>query len=209
MITEQLAEHTLVLLLLLCGLLLVRIFMVSEFRNRYMAVFHIPDCAFTREIGSLALLTLITMVVMPTVDLTTIWLDFAEFGFAGWVAAAGCAIALCAVALLWRIQYDWLKFFSHDNETRNSFIRTGVYRFIRHPFYTVLLLLAVAQILMLQNWLGGTAAIATFLIVYLLRAPVDEQRAMEFYGHSYLDYMDRTNSLVPRLFEARDDHGRH
>lgn len=205
MITDKSAEHALLLFLLLCGLLLIRIFAVPAFRRRYMAVFHVRDGVFTREIASLALLTLVTMVVMPAIDLTTMWLDFADFGFAGWAAYGGAAIAVLAIALLWRTQYDWLKFFDQHNEHRGSFIRNGVYRFIRHPFYAVLLLLAVAQVLMLQNWLAGCAAIATFLIVYLVRMPVDEQRAMEFYGHSYLDYMDRTNSLLPRLFDDSDN----
>jgi protein-S-isoprenylcysteine O-methyltransferase Ste14 len=205
MITDKSAEHALVLFLLFCGLMLIRIFLVPQFRQRYLAVFHIDECIFTREIISLAVLTTITMLVMPTIDLTTRLLDFADFAFTAWVAYAGFAVGALAVALLWRIQYDWLKFFDGEHEARRSFIRNGVYRFIRHPFYAVLLLLAVAQTLLLQNWIGGPAAIFTFLIVYLARIPIDDQRAMEFYGHSYLDYMDRTNSLLPRLFAEHDD----
>jgi protein-S-isoprenylcysteine O-methyltransferase Ste14 len=205
MMTDKTAEHALVLFLLFCGLLLIRIFSVPQFRTRYLAVFHIDDSIFTREIASLVLLTTVTMVAMPTIDLTTIWLDFADLSFQGWAAYGGIAIGLVAIALLWRTQYDWLRFFDRDEGRQRSFIRTGVYQFIRHPFYAVLLLLAVAQTLMLQNWIGGTAAIITFLIVYLARVPVDEQRAMEFYGHSYLDYMDSTNSLLPRIFPKRDD----
>jgi protein-S-isoprenylcysteine O-methyltransferase Ste14 len=204
MMTDKTAEHALVLFLLFCGLLLIRIFLVPQFRTRYLAVFRIDDSIFTREIASLVVLTVVTMVVMPTIDLTTIWLDFADFSFSHWIAYGGIAIGLGAIALLWRTQYDWLRFFREDSPSQ-SFIRTGIYQFIRHPFYAVLLLLAVAQTLMLQNWIGGPAAIITFLIVYLVRMPVDEQRAMEFYGHSYLDYMDRTNSLLPRIFPGHKE----
>ena len=203
MMTDKTAEHALVLFLLFCGLLLIRIFSVPQFRTRYLAVFHIDDSLFTREIASLVLLTLVTMVAMPAIDLTTIWLDFADFSFSYGFAYGGIAMGLAAIALLWRTQYDWLRFFREDSRS-HSFIRIGIYHFIRHPFYTVLLLLAVAQTLMLQNWIGGPAAIITFLIVYLVRMPVDEQRAMEFYGHSYLDYMDRTNSLLPRIFPGQE-----
>lgn len=204
MMTDKTAEHALVLFLLFCGLLLIRIFSVPQFRTRYLAVFRLDESTFTREIASLMLLTVVTMVVMPTVDLTTIWLDFADFSFSHWFAYGGIVIGLSAIVLLWRTQYDWLRFI-RENGLQKSFIHTGVYQFIRHPFYAVLLLLAVAQTLMLQNWIGGPAAILTFLIVYLVRMPVDEQRAMEFYGHSYLDYMDRTNSLLPRLFPSREE----
>jgi protein-S-isoprenylcysteine O-methyltransferase Ste14 len=203
--TDKTAEHALVLFLLFCGLLLIRIFSVPQFRTRYIAVFQLDNAAFAREIASLVVLTMVTMVLMPTLDLTTIWLDFADFAFSHWVAYAGIAIGVAAIALLWRTQYDWLRFFAGEGGRERSFIRTGIYKFIRHPFYTVLLLLAVAQMLMLQNWLAGPAAILTFLIVYLVRLPVDEQRAMEFYGHTYLDYMDRTNSLLPRIFRGPRD----
>lgn len=203
MMTDKTAEHALMLFLLFCGLLLIRIFLVPQFRTRYLAVFHIDDSVFTREIASLILLTMISMVAMPAIDLTTIWLDFADTSFNNWIAYGGIAIGLAAIALLWRTQYDWLRFFRDDSGS-HSFIRSGIYHFIRHPFYAVLLLLAVAQTLMLQNWIAGSAAILTFLIVYLVRMPVDEQRAMEFYGHTYLDYMDRTNSLLPRLFPSQE-----
>lgn len=203
MMTDKTAEHALMLFLLFCGLLLIRIFLVPQFRTRYLGVFHLDNSVFTREIASLILLTAFTMVAMPALDLTTIWLDFADTTFNHWVAYGGIAMGLAAIALLWRTQYDWLQFFREDGQS-HSFIRRGIYHFIRHPFYAVLLLLAVAQTLMLQNWIAGSAAIATFLIVYLARMPVDEQRAMEFYGHSYLDYMDSTNSLLPRIFPGRE-----
>lgn len=199
MMTDKVAEHVLVFLLMLCGLLLMRILSASRFRERYSTIFRLNEMGFRIEIVGLLLLTAVTMMVMPAVDMLTIWLNFVDFDFMSWLAWLGIAIGLAAVALLWRIQYDWLRFFARP-ESQDQFIETGIYRFIRHPFYAVMLLLAIAQTLTLQNWIGGPAAIVTFLIVYVLRMPVDEQRAMELYGYSYLDYMDRTNSLLPRLF---------
>jgi protein-S-isoprenylcysteine O-methyltransferase Ste14 len=119
-----------------------------------------------------------------------------------------CGLLLIRISTVSRSRSRHLAVFHIDAGTfgrEKSFIRTDAYQFIRHPFYGVLLLLAAAQALMLQNWIGGIAAIITFLIVYLVRMPVDEQRAMELYGHSHLEHMDSTNSLVPRLFSRRKE----
>ena len=199
---DKMAEHTLVFILMLCGLLLARILSATSFRERYSSIRQHSRAGLTLEIAGLVLLFSITMVGMPAVDLLTPWLDAVDFDFIGWVAWLGVAIGTAAVLLLWRAHYDLLRFLNQP-ESRHHFIETGVYRFIRHPFYAVMLLLAIAQTLMLQNWVGGPLAIATFLIVYILRIPVDEQSAMERYGYSYLDYMDRTNSLMPRLFSRQ------
>jgi protein-S-isoprenylcysteine O-methyltransferase Ste14 len=125
-----------------------------------------------------------------------------------------CGLLLIRISTVSRSRSRHLAVFHIDAGTfgrEKSFIRADAYQFIRHPFHGVLLLLAAAQVLaaaqalMLQNWIGGIAAIITFLIVYLVRMPVDEQRAMELYGHSHLEHMDSTNSLVPRLFSRRKE----
>lgn len=117
-----------------------------------------------------------------------------------------CGLLLIRIFTVPRFRRRYLAVFHIDAHTfgrEGPFIRTSACQFIRHPFYAVLLLFAAAQALMLQNWIGGIAASSAFLIAYLVRMPVDAQRAMELYGHTYPDYMDSTNSLVPRLFSSR------
>jgi len=65
-----------------------------------------------------------------------------------------------------------------------------------------MLLWSLAQLLLLQNWLAGPVAALTFLLFYLLRVPLKEQRMLERHGFRYLDYMNRTGGLVPRWFRS-------
>jgi len=75
----------------------------------------------------------------------------------------------------------------------------GVYRRIRHPMYAVIFVFALAQGLLLQNWLAGWAGLVTVAPVYLVRTPREEKMMCEFFGESYRDYMGRTGRQWPRL----------
>ena len=57
----------------------------------------------------------------------------------------------------------------------------------------------MAQLLLSQNWLAGLAGLVTFGLVYLLRVPREEEQGLEKYGHHYLEYMEQTGELWPRL----------
>lgn len=138
-----------------------------------------------------------TMVLLPVIDVLVSWLEFADMHFRDEVAVAGLLVGAAAIWLFWRAQRDLLR---RDSRSRyeQELITEGVFRYVRHPFYTTLFLWVVAQALLLQNWLAGAAAVLTFLVVYALRIPYEEQRALERFGHRYLDYMSRTGSLLPR-----------
>jgi protein-S-isoprenylcysteine O-methyltransferase Ste14 len=63
--------------------------------------------------------------------------------------------------------------------------------------YTAIFLFAIAQGLLLQNWLAGWAGFVTFAMLYLVRMPREEQMMSQFFGKTYRDYMRRTNRLCP------------
>jgi protein-S-isoprenylcysteine O-methyltransferase Ste14 len=144
------------------------------------------------ELRMLFALAVIALVVLPLIDLFLPWVDFADTPFSQPMAWAGVSIGAASVLLFCRTVLDSIRY--RDNDT----IEGGLYRFVRHPFYTALLLWAIAQLLLLQNWLGNAAALTTFAAMYGLRMPRDEQNLLERFGHRYLDYMGRTGALLPR-----------
>jgi protein-S-isoprenylcysteine O-methyltransferase Ste14 len=79
----------------------------------------------------------------------------------------------------------------------------GVYRFVRHPMYASIWLFAIAQGLLLGNWLAGWSGVVTFAPLYIIRTPREERMMRDFFGDEYGVYMRRTGRLLPRLF-ARD-----
>jgi protein-S-isoprenylcysteine O-methyltransferase Ste14 len=155
---------------------------------------------------TLVTITTLGLIVLPVVYLATDWLDFADYGLpsrahqtAGWLGAAVFAVALW---LLWRSHVDLGSNWSAFPEIRSdhSLVTEGVYRSIRHPMYTAHWLWAVAQMLLLQNWIAGPALAVFFLPFCLVRIPYEERMMLDRFGDEYRAYMDRTGRIVPRLW---------
>lgn len=146
-------------------------------------------------------LVVVAMVLVPLLDALVPWFEFADFVFLDEVAWLGLLLGSASVWLLWRAHRDGRPVVGDDGVLRAY----GVYRYLRHPAYAAMLLWALAQLLLLQNWLAGPVAAVTFALVYLLRVPLEEQRHLEHHGHRYLDYMERTGGILPRLTRHRSD----
>ncbi|MFH1920047.1 MAG: hypothetical protein ABIP48_09200 [Planctomycetota bacterium] len=58
---------------------------------------------------------------------------------------------------------------------------------------------AVAQALLLQNWIAGPSMLAVFLPFYLLRVPHEERMLLAHFGEEYRSYVNRTGRIIPRL----------
>jgi protein-S-isoprenylcysteine O-methyltransferase Ste14 len=84
-------------------------------------------------------------------------------------------------------------------EQTAELVTTGVYRYIRHPMYSSLLLLAWGVFWKAPSWLGATlAAVATGCLLATARA--EERENCRFFGPAYADYMQRTRMFIPFLF---------
>ncbi len=140
---------------------------------------------------------------VPLLYLFTPWLDFANYNLLGWSGWAGTVVFAGAIFMLWR---------SHANLGRNwsatlriagqqSLITNGVYRNVRHPMYTAHLLWAIAQGLLLANWLAGWAFLVLSIPLYLIRIPKEEQMMIEHFGEEYRAYKSRTGRLIPRMWK--------
>jgi len=81
-------------------------------------------------------------------------------------------------------------------EKTTVLVNTGVYRFIRHPFYSSLLFLTwgifFKQITMTQWVLAITAMV--FLYV---TAKQEESENIEYFGEAYREYMQVTKMFIP------------
>ena len=184
--TDQLSE--LVLILLLVGAALVLFSNNSRWR-------FLDNNQQDNEIIVLSIITLVSMVSLPLIDATLPWLEFADLGYFDEIAWLGVFNGSLAVWLLYRAVRDY----SGPGQRQKKFVAKGIYRFIRYPFYSALLVLALAQLLLTQNWLAGLAGLITFALVYCLRVPREEEDGLEKYGHYYLDYMTQTGDIWPRL----------
>jgi len=139
--------------------------------------------------------------ILPVLYLFTPFLAFADYRLPGFVPWCGSATMLAALWLFWRSHSDlglnWSAFLEMRKD--HQLIRQGVYREIRHPMYVSIFLFGVAQALMLQNWVAGFSGLVTFVPLYLVRTPREEQMMREWFGEEYQDYVRQTGRITPRL----------
>ncbi len=84
-------------------------------------------------------------------------------------------------------------------EKTTSLVTTGLYRYIRHPLYGSLLLLAWGIFFKNPVWSGVILALAATLAL-IATAKADEAECIRFFGPSYQAYMKQTTRFVPFLF---------
>jgi len=145
----------------------------------------------------------IGMQVIPFIYLLTSWLDFADYNLPVWAGLAvgliGTAVFVVALWLLWRSHADLGQNFSPELQIgkENLLVTGGVFHYIRHPMYAAHWLWAIAQALLLQNWIAGLSFLATSLPLYLMRIPREEKMMIEHFGEEYRFYMKRTGRIIP------------
>lgn len=166
------------------------------------------------EVMDFALMGVVTLgnMVLPLLYLFTPWLGFADYSrcevwdagceirWLGIIPWGGAVLMLEALGLFWRAHADLGLNWSVTLEMRkdHELVERGVYRRVRHPMYAAIFLFAIAQGLLLQNWLAGWGGFVSFAVLYLVRAPREEKMMREFFGEAYSDYMKRTGRLWPR-----------
>ena len=87
-----------------------------------------------------------------------------------------------------------------DNRGAETLVTDGLYGYVRHPMYSSFILFAVAQALLLQNWIAGPIGLVAIAILFFLRVPREEQMMIETFGQSYREYMRRTARIVPWVY---------
>jgi protein-S-isoprenylcysteine O-methyltransferase Ste14 len=168
------------------------------FRVKRSAI--VDDRKTSREVLLLALLFAGTLV-MPLAHVSSPWFDFADYVVPAWTGAAGTVVFAFAI---------WLLCWSHAVLGRNwsptlrireghHLVAEGPYQYVRHPIYTAHWLWALAQPLLLHNWVAGFSALVAVAPLYFLRVRREEQMMLEHFGEQYRSYMARTGRLVPRL----------
>ena len=105
----------------------------------------------------------------------------------------------------------WLFYLSHADLGANwsltlevlekhRLVTQGVYRRVRHPMYTALLLYSVGQALVLPNYVAGLSSVVAMALLVALRIGPEERMMLEEFGKDYREYMALTKRLVPGVW---------
>jgi protein-S-isoprenylcysteine O-methyltransferase Ste14 len=136
-----------------------------------------------------------------------VWIVSPAFWFAEYPLLAGPFTAglACLAVGLWVFHRSHVELgtnWSITLEVREGhrLITTGVYRRVRHPMYTALLLYAVGQALIIPNWVVGPSYLIPFGILFAFRVHAEEKMMLDQFGDQYAKYMSRTKRLVPGVW---------
>jgi protein-S-isoprenylcysteine O-methyltransferase Ste14 len=154
--------------------------------------------------GELALLFVaaLGLFVVPLIYVLTGQPAFADYQFRSVQGSVGVLVFIGALWLFRRSHRDLGRNWSIglDIREQQSVVSTGVYSRIRHPMYAAFWLQAVAQALLLPNWIAGPAGLVAVALLFFARVGREERLMLEEFGDDYRRYMARTSRIVPGLY---------
>lgn len=150
----------------------------------------------------LLLIATLGQFLIPVFYIATGQPAFADYPFSPLLALLG-VLAIVASLVLFRVTHKQLgRNWSVTLETRkeHKLVTDGLYAYVRHPMYSSFTLFAVAQLLLLQNWIAGPAGLVGFGILFFMRVPHEERVMIETFGEEYREYMKRTARIIPWIY---------
>lgn len=124
------------------------------------------------------------------------------FGGAAWVFWLGLAMMIAGLLIRWTAILTLGRSFSVNVaiHAEQKVKRGGIFRFVRHPSYTGLLLILAAMGVHTRNWIALAILTLPPLAALLYRIRVEEEALNESFGADYADYARRTKRLIPFVY---------
>jgi protein-S-isoprenylcysteine O-methyltransferase Ste14 len=123
-------------------------------------------------------------------------------GAAPWLQTAGLALLILGLAIRWTAVLTLGASFStnvaiHAAQTLRT---TGLYRWVRHPSYTGMLIIFIAIGVHQRNWISLAVVLILPSAALLYRIYVEEMALTEAFGDQYLQYCRTTKRLFPGVY---------
>ena len=117
------------------------------------------------------------------------------------IAWAGIAVTWVGVSVAVWARYCLGEYWSARVTLKegHQLIRTGPYRFVRHPIYTGMLLGSVGTALVVGEW-RGVLAVVMLLAAHSRKAMREESMLTREFREEYKAYRKQTGFLFPRLW---------
>jgi protein-S-isoprenylcysteine O-methyltransferase Ste14 len=115
-----------------------------------------------------------------------------------WVVPIGISVHLASFLLAVSARRHLGRFWSGaiTQKVGHELVRSGPYRFVRHPIYTAMLGMFLGMAIVSGD-LHAFVAIAVITFAYWRKIRLEERNLTELFGAAYGDYRRRTRALVP------------
>ena len=127
-------------------------------------------------------------------------MSWSQLALPAYLRWAGAALMFLILPLLY-----WLFSNLGNNVTptvsirqEHKLVKTGPYRYIRHPLYTLGFLNFVGISLLSANWFILLSLLAGMLAL-VARTEKEEEKLLQRFGDSYLQYQGSTGRFLPKL----------
>jgi protein-S-isoprenylcysteine O-methyltransferase Ste14 len=128
------------------------------------------------------------------------WMAWSKIGLPEWVRWLGVGMGvLCVLGIYW-LFVSIGSGITSTSATRkeHKLVTNGIYRWIRHPLYTVGSSFIVSFGMMADNWFIAMFGILAFILM-AIRMPKEEANLIEKFGDEYREYMKRTGRFLPKF----------
>jgi len=151
---------------------------------------------------SYVILTFAAFYVMFSGDAAVGWLRLRILPREAWLAGLG--IVLTAAGLLFAV---WARAYLGGNwsgsvtvKVGHELVRSGPYRWVRHPIYSGMVL-AMLGTALARGQVRGFVAFVLLYAGFLVKSRIEERFMANTFGPAYDDYRHTTGALVPRFWE--------
>lgn len=119
--------------------------------------------------------------------------NFSYVGLA--VMIAGIVLRVAAIKQLG-------KYFTVDVTIRkeHELLKTGLYKYLRHPSYTGALVSFLGLGITLNNWFSLLIIFIPICIVFIVRINTEEKALIDQFGDRYKNYINNTKRLIPFIY---------
>ncbi|MEP7454452.1 protein-S-isoprenylcysteine O-methyltransferase [Phyllobacterium sp. SB3] len=148
------------------------------------------------------IISLTGLGIIPGIYIATGFPRFASYPPHPALLVFGIIVGIIAL-ILFRLTHKALgKMWSVSLQLKqdHKLITTGIYKRIRHPMYTAFWCLAIAQALLLPNYIAGFAGLVGFGYLFFSRVGPEENMMGEAFAEEYDLYRARTWRVLPYIY---------
>ena len=140
--------------------------------------------------------------IIPLIYVLTGAPDFASYQPSPWLFGLGLLTGAGAL-VLFRLTHKALgRMWSVSLQLKeeHKLVTSGIYSRLRHPMYTAFWMTALAQALLLPNWVAGLSGLVGFGFLFFSRIGPEERMMEQAFGEQYRAYVARTRRIIPFIY---------
>lgn len=94
---------------------------------------------------------------------------------------------------------NWSAILNNNVSKTSKLIKTGPYKYIRHPMYSASFISVIGFGILTSNWLIFLISFLILLIFYIYKISKEERFLKQLFKKDYLDYKKMTGGFFPKL----------